>query len=730
MTIRRKQLPMIRLEAPRGFRFEPPKQAVARWDRTILAKAAPPKEVVIEMFDAIGAGFFSEGVTAKAVSAALREAGRRPVTVQINSPGGDLMEGVAIYNLLRDHPERVTVRVVGMAASAASVIAMAGDSIDMDQTSWQMIHSPWGMVIGDARELKEFADLLSRYEQTVAELYAARTGREAKDIIRMMKAETWMDSAQAVEEKFADRVIPNEPREGLDASARTARSRIVTSVSLASSGLSAKAVGAVLASMKPGASGGSGRTTQPTKGTNVKTIKEQIAAFEAKRAAAIARMTELINVAADAGRSLERAEAEEHDTLKDEIEQIDQHLVRLHDHDRLVAATAAPVTGVDGPEAASAARGGAQAQRRADGGYAPITVRSNAPKGAGFTRYVIALAATKGNKYEAVQLAKGRWPDMPEVQRALMAAVDPGTTTDATWAAPLVEQQNLVSEFIELLRPATIVGRITNFRVVPFNVKMPRQTGGSSVGWVGQGKPKPVSELAFDSVSLGFAKISGIVVLTEELVRFSSPAAEAVVRGDLIETVAGFQDQQFIDPDVAAVANVSPASPLNGTSPVTSSGSTVAQVTNDVKELMQKFVTANISLLGGVWVMNPRTALALSMLRTSQDVFAFPTINVNGGTFFGLPVITSNSVPIAGTSGNPTIIVLLAPSDILFADEGGVTIDVSREASLQMDSAPSSGAQSLVSLWQNNLVGLRAERFVNYLKRRAAAAQYIDAVTY
>lgn len=451
------------------------------------------------------------------------------------------------------------------------------------------------------------------------------------------------------------------------------------------------------------------------------TTEQQISSFEAKRAASAARMEEIMNKASEEGRTLEHNEQEEYDGLETDVKQVDDHLRRLRDHAKLMASRAQPVSpdaGTD-PDKSSRARAGEA-----------IRVQSNAPKGSGFVRYVIALSAAKGNKYEAAQLAKSRWPDMPEVGRALMAAVTAGDTIDANWASPLVVQENLASEFIELLRPATIVGRIGNLRRVPFNVKMPRQTGGSTVGWVGQGAPKPVSEMAFDSVSLGFSKISGIVVLTEELVRFSSPAAEGVVRSDLIETISKFQDEQFIDPAVAASPNVSPASPLNGVAAVTSTGATVAAVTTDVQTLMQKFVTANISLLGGVFVMNPRTALALSMLRTSQDIFAFPNITVNGGTFFGLPVITSNNVAIAGTTGNPTIIALLAPQEILFADDGAVNIDVSREASLQMDSAPAAGAQALVSLWQNNLVGLRAERFVNYLKRRAAAANYISGVTY
>lgn len=151
-------------------------------------------------------------------------------------------------------------------------------------------------------------------------------------------------------------------------------------------------------------------------------------------------------------------------------------------------------------------------------------------------------------------------------------------------------------------------------------------------------------------------------------------------------------------------------------------------MTADVKSILELFADADLSTQGCVWVMRPQEAVALSMLRTSQDVFAFPTINADGGTWFGYPVITSTSVPNSASGG--AIIAFVKQNEIFVADDGGVRIDVSEQASLQMDSAPSAGAQSLVSLWQNNLVGIRAERFINWQRRRDTAVAYIDAVNY
>lgn len=454
-----------------------------------------------------------------------------------------------------------------------------------------------------------------------------------------------------------------------------------------------------------------------------KTLSDQLAAFEAKRAANVARMEELMKAAAEGSRSLEADEEAEYDELQAEVESVDKHIKRLKDHQRLAVSTARTVEGND-PDAGTQSRGAAPA-------LSGVRAKANVEKGSAFTRYAIALARSKGNLMQAIQIAE-RWKDStPQVITALKAAVDPGVTTDPNWAGALVDVQMMADEFIELLRPATILGRMTGLRRVPFNVKMPRQLSGSTVGWVGQAKPKPVSKLSLDTVTLGFAKVSGIVVISEELAALSTPSAEAVVRQDLIDTVAQFQDEQFIDPAVSLVSNVSPASVTNGVVAVPSTGGTVAQVTADVKALMSGFIAANINLAAGAWVMHPRTALSLSLLRsTSEDTFAFPQITPQGGTFMGLPVITSTSVPVAATTGDPTIIVLANASDILLADEGGINVDVSREASLQMDDDPETGAQSLVSLWQNNLIGLRAERMINWHKRRAAAVQVLTGVTY
>lgn len=193
-------------QRPQNFQWDAPSDVMARWAETPMA-AAGGDDSTITMFEVIGEDWWTGGgVTAKRISAALRSIGDKDVTVKINSPGGDMFEGIAIYNLLRAHPAKVTVEVLGWAASAASIIAMAGDEIRMGLGTFMMVHNAWGVVIGNRHDMREAASLFDGFDGAIADIYEARTGMKRADIVKLMDAETFMGPSDAVKNGFADGV--------------------------------------------------------------------------------------------------------------------------------------------------------------------------------------------------------------------------------------------------------------------------------------------------------------------------------------------------------------------------------------------------------------------------------------------------------------------------------------------------------------------------------------------
>lgn len=186
-------------------------RALDRWNAGVRAAAEADGDRSISVYDVIGYDYWTgDGVTAKRIAAALRGMGAGPVTVNVNSPGGDMFEGLAIYNLLREHDGEVTVKVLGLAASAASVIAMAGDKVQIARAGFLMIHNAWVMAIGNRNDLIDVADTLKPFDDAMAGIYAARTGSDAKSMAKLMDAETWIGGEAAVDGGFADELLPSD----------------------------------------------------------------------------------------------------------------------------------------------------------------------------------------------------------------------------------------------------------------------------------------------------------------------------------------------------------------------------------------------------------------------------------------------------------------------------------------------------------------------------------------
>jgi HK97 family phage major capsid protein/HK97 family phage prohead protease len=459
-----------------------------------------------------------------------------------------------------------------------------------------------------------------------------------------------------------------------------------------------------------------------------KSYAEQISAFEATLQAKNAEIDAIMDAAGEKGETLDAEGKEKCDTLELEVKEIGEHIVRLRAAEERSKSLAKPVVGDTHKAASSAREGVVQTQ--------VVKANRNVEKGIIFTRLLGAkYAAYKSNgMVTPLEVARNKFGDTPEVEAIIKAAVAAGSTTDSTWASPLVESANATSEFVDMLRPATIIGRIPGFTRVPFNIKVPRTTTDPTAYWVGEGAVKPLSSMAFDSIELLFNKVAGIVPMTEELMRFSNPSAERIVRDALVAAIAYLTDRDFLDPTKAEVVGVSPASVTNGVTPVAATGQTADALRDDLGNLIAEYLEANMSVGGLVLVMTSAQAMRLSLMRNSLGQREFNDITLNGGSLEGIPVVTSENIVAMG--GSPTdgypIVAINAP-EILLADDGGVEIDISREASLQMNDAPDSPETTstiLVSLWQRNMVAIRAERFITWKKRRTGAVQYISYAKY
>lgn len=469
----------------------------------------------------------------------------------------------------------------------------------------------------------------------------------------------------------------------------------------------------------------------PKEGTKMN-IAEQIKSYQNERAAKAATMEDIMGKSEKAGETLDKADSEAFDTLSGEVKAIDEQLSRLSILQSAKAYTATLVT-----EKAGGGEKAADDIRQ----FNRVSVQTKKAPGVAMAQVIKCLGIAKGNAMQAVQIAGKFYPDDARIQNVIKAAVAAGTTSNADWAGNLVgEETSVYADFVEFLRPQTIIGKfgtgnIPSLRRVPFRVPLIGQSTGGAAYWTAEGAAKGLTKFDFTRATLEPLKVANIAVLTEELLRDSSPSADMLVRDQLAAALRERLDIDFVDPTKAASAGVSPASITNGVTPVASSGSTAENVRCDIGALFGDFIAANNAPTTAVLVMSATTALNLSLMRNPLGQREFVGVNMmNGGELDGIPVIVSEYVPTL--SDGTSYIFMVNASDIYLGDDGGLSVDMSREASLQMDSAPSMKsdgtptATSVVSMFQTNSVAFRAERTINWAKRRVSAVSVLDGVNY
>jgi HK97 family phage major capsid protein len=350
-------------------------------------------------------------------------------------------------------------------------------------------------------------------------------------------------------------------------------------------------------------------------------------------------------------------------------------------------------------------------------------------KGGPLTRVAMLLMAHKGDLIQAENAAGRSFPTSPEIQGYLKSAIAAGSTADVAWAASLNAHASVIAGFVDLLRNASVIGRLQGLRSAPFNTRTLVQTSGSKGAFVGEGRASPIGAPAFETTQLWPAKYQCTVVFSSELVRVWTQASEDQVRTDMVAGASAGLDRAFLDPTIGAEAD--PPSITHGIVPKASTGSTVDAITADLKDRMAQQISYGNDLSTSVWVMSPRSALHISTLRDSAGQFAFPGASVLGGSLLGLPLLVSGAVALAG-SPNDSYIVLLNPRRILLADEGLATIDVSEHTTLQMLDAPvgSPTGASNVSLWQLGLSAVRVTRILNFKRAADDAVSLLSDVQF
>lgn len=461
----------------------------------------------------------------------------------------------------------------------------------------------------------------------------------------------------------------------------------------------------------------------------MKTFAEQIADLKATRLAKHEEMKGVAQKSIDEGRSMDTGEAEQFDTLELEIKQLDGDIGRLSKLADIDKMSAKAVDAVE--KKAEPFRMGVQAKN----------TQKLAP-GIAFARAVRCYALSHMEMTPAKQIAERLYGNHDMVmhgvdQLVTKAAVSVGTTASGNWGTDLVGSETTAfADFVEFLRPQTIVGRFgTNgvpaLRQVPFRTALVGQTAGGDGYWTGEAAPKGVTSLDFDRTTLEPLKVANIIVVSDELIRGSSPSADVIIRASLADALSARIDADFINPANNGTSGVKPAAITNGIGGGTAASGTDADaVRADVKAAFTSFLAANNTPSSGVWIMPSSVALSLSMMTNALGQLEFPGISMTGGFFAGLPVIVSDHVPVVSAGA---YVALVNSQDIYLGDEGGLMIDITREASIEMQNGgtltdPAANTAVFVNLFQRNLVGFRAERILNWKKRRASAVALLKNV--
>lgn len=367
-----------------------------------------------------------------------------------------------------------------------------------------------------------------------------------------------------------------------------------------------------------------------------------------------------------------------------------------------------------------------------------ITVKQNKEPGIAFAQAMRCIYKAGGVEYIAAEVAKKMYRDDPSIEMMFKTAVEAGGTVSGNWGAGFMTQEGgPFQEFLEFMRPQTIIGRIPGTTSVEFYKPIGVQTGGGAGYWVGEGKAKPLTKFAATPTSIPPTKVANIVAVTEEWLRHPSANNDRRIRDSMAGALIQRMDVDFVDPSKTLDAGISPASITNGAATQAATGAgDYGDIIVDLKYMMG-VLNENDTMTTPVLIVDRVTAMGLSLMVNAMGARVFPNVTLTGGTFeFGIPIIVSNAVP--HTTGGDGTAIMVNAKEILIADEGGFDIQMSRDASLEMnDDAGSLDGDSLtptpaslVSMFQTDSVAFRAHRYVGWLRAKLASVVYVTSVNW
>lgn len=437
--------------------------------------------------------------------------------------------------------------------------------------------------------------------------------------------------------------------------------------------------------------------------TKMKTLQEQLVELKETREVKSSRMKEISE--AIQAKTATSDDLTEFDVIVEEINQLDDD-IRIKTADAVSSKTAtAPVSIV----------------KTAPNVQTKSKDKDDDFEGQSFTRIVIAKAAAKLLDVSPIAIAQKRWgKSSPMIVEMIKSAVAGGGTGGSEWGAELVAADaRYTGDFINFLKAKTIYDQLP-LRPIPANVTIKGQDGTATGYWVGESAAIPASAQSFSTVNLSPLKVGAIAVVSNELLRDSTPAAEQLVRDALVDASAQRVDSTFISA-AAAVSGVSPAGVLNGVSPDSASGTDADSLRADIKTLLGDFITAK-NASGLHMIMNPALAISIQMLYNALGNPEFPDITQEGGKLLGFPVHTGDNVASDD-------LIILKPSDIYKIGDMGVQVSISREAMIEMDDAPAMESEgptgptgATVGMFQTESTAIKIVRSINFARRRTATS--------